>query len=93
MGAALMRNKGQVMAFDRDPVRLKRLKANANLTGANIEACCQDFLQADMASGEFMNVQGVILDPSCSGSGTVSAFSTMKSIQRGIYDISACTAS
>lgn len=69
--AALMGGKGSVLAFDRDPKRLDRLKANAAATGAtNIVAQQADFLSLDMCSDELREVRGVILDPSCSGSGT-----------------------
>ena len=67
-----MGNRGRVLAFDRDPKRLERLKANAALTGAtSIEAHCRDFLETDPFSAELAGVQGILLDPSCSGSGTV----------------------
>ena len=70
--AALMGDRGRVLAFDRDPKRLERLKANAALTGAtSIEAHCRDFLETDPFSAELAGVQGILLDPSCSGSGTV----------------------
>lgn len=69
--AALMGGKGSVLAFDRDPKRLDRLKANAAATGAtNIVAQQADFLSLDMCSDELREVRGVMLDPSCSGSGT-----------------------
>ncbi|KAF5830704.1 S-adenosyl-L-methionine-dependent methyltransferase [Dunaliella salina] len=71
--AALMQGKGRIIAFDKDPSRLRRLQATAQLAGAVdvIDARCQDVLSLDPASPEFAQVQGVILDPSCSGSGTV----------------------
>ncbi|GFR46288.1 hypothetical protein Agub_g7844, partial [Astrephomene gubernaculifera] len=70
--AALMGNKGRVIAFDKDPRRLSRLQANAALTGAAgcIEARLGDFLATDPTAPEFAEVRGVLLDPSCSGSGT-----------------------
>ncbi|KAG2499505.1 hypothetical protein HYH03_002452 [Edaphochlamys debaryana] len=70
--AAIMGNKGRVIAFDKDPQRLARLRANAALTGAErcIEARCGDFLAADPTAPEFAQVRAVLLDPSCSGSGT-----------------------
>lgn len=39
--AALMGNKGKVIAVDRDPVRFQRLKDNAKLTGATCIRCIQ----------------------------------------------------
>lgn len=70
--AALMRNQGTIYAYDKDPRRLERLKQNAALTGATcISAQLQDFLSINPASPDFADVKGVLLDPSCSGSGTV----------------------
>lgn len=69
--AALMGGKGTIFALDRDAKRLDRLKGNAAATGATIIKAQQaDFLSLAMGSKELEGVQGVILDPSCSGSGT-----------------------
>lgn len=60
-----------MIAYDKDPRRLARLRANASRTGATcIEARLGDFLAADPRDGAFAGVRGVLLDPSCSGSGT-----------------------
>lgn len=71
--AALMRGRGTVFAFDKDAKRLGRLQANADATGAAgvIIARQADFLTEDPLAPEFAAVRGVILDPSCSGSGTI----------------------
>lgn len=70
--AALMGNSGVILAFDRQADRLVRLQNNAEKTGAHsISARCQDFLQLDPKSSECSAVQAILLDPSCSGSGTV----------------------
>ena len=69
--AALMGNEGTIFAFDADARRLERLKANARATGASIvRAAHQDFLRADPADPRYRAVRGILLDPSCSGSGT-----------------------
>ena len=39
--AAMLDNKGEVIAVDRDPQRFKRLKANAELAGATCIRCIQ----------------------------------------------------
>ena len=71
--AALMGNSGSVLAFDRSPERLDRLRDNAKKTGARIiSSKCQDFLDTKPDSPELSGVQAILLDPSCSGSGTVS---------------------
>ena len=61
---------GSVIAFDRDKNRLNRLELNIKNQGASdiIRAKCCDFLQEDPASHE--DVDAILLDPSCSGSGT-----------------------
>jgi putative methyltransferase len=61
---------GCVYAFDRDPRRLERLKANVRATGSSeiIIPRCIDFLKVDPK--EYSDVDAVLLDPSCSGSGT-----------------------
>ena len=70
--AALVGVEGKVRAFDADARRLKRLKANCALAGAGdiVTARCQDFLTLDPEAPEYAAVRGVLLDPSCSGSGT-----------------------
>eukprot|EP00240_Pyramimonas_obovata_P004185 CAMPEP_0118954756 /NCGR_PEP_ID=MMETSP1169-20130426/58828_1 /TAXON_ID=36882 /ORGANISM="Pyramimonas obovata, Strain CCMP722" /LENGTH=352 /DNA_ID=CAMNT_0006902443 /DNA_START=595 /DNA_END=1650 /DNA_ORIENTATION=- len=67
--AARMRGKGKVYAFDADRRRLRRLKANIEATGASIvTAKNADFLSVDPL--DYPQVRAVLLDPSCSGSGT-----------------------
>lgn len=70
--AALMQKKGRVLAFDKDRIRLQRLSANAKQAGAEdmIEAQCADFLSIDPRALEYTGVKAILLDPSCSGSGT-----------------------
>lgn len=60
-----------MIAYDKDPRRLARLRANASRTGATcVEARLGDFLATDPRDGALAGVRGVLLDPSCSGSGT-----------------------
>lgn len=70
--AALVGRTGKVIAFDKDPTRLERLKGNAARAGAAgiISARVADFLSIDPSDSEFSKVEAVLLDPSCSGSGT-----------------------
>ena len=67
------KSKKLVIAFDKDPTRLKRLQENADRAGAGdiIDARRGDFLAVDPTEADFKNVSAVLLDPSCSGSGTV----------------------
>ena len=63
--------------LQKDPQRLKRLQQNVAATGSSCVAAAQgDFLALDPA-GEprYAEVRALLLDPSCSGSGT--AFSRM----------------
>ena len=70
--AALVGKSGKVRAFDADRVRLKRLRANAECTGSSaiVTAKCADFLKLDPHDPTYAGVRAVLLDPSCSGSGT-----------------------
>ena len=71
-GSGARAEAGKIFAFDRDPKRLGRLEANVALTnsGSIITARCADFLTIDPQSDEYNAVDAVLLDPSCSGSGT-----------------------
>lgn len=62
--------RGKVFGFDKDKRRLEILKKNVALTGTTsiIEPSCRDFLEAEPS--EFARVDAILLDPSCSGSGT-----------------------
>ncbi len=63
--AALVGPSGRVLAFDKDPKRLKRLQANAKTAGAvSIEAQCTDFLELDPSEPRFAEV-GVLINLNC----------------------------
>lgn len=73
--AAIVRSHngtGRVFACERDPERSKTLSKMTKIAGADeivtIKAK-QDFTRLDLTKKEFANVKGLILDPSCSGSG------------------------
>lgn len=69
--AALLGGSGRVDAFEKNEKRAGHLSRN-------IEACCAsnvtvhqgDFLKVDTSAQEWAGVSAVLLDPSCSGSGT-----------------------
>ncbi|KAL6754555.1 hypothetical protein V8C86DRAFT_3164693 [Haematococcus lacustris] len=65
--------EGRIFAFDKDARRLARLACAAQLTGSAgvISSRVQDFLLLDTQDPQYSQVRGVLLDPSCSGSGTV----------------------
>lgn len=55
----------------KDERRLERLRANAAATGsAIVKPTHADFLAIDPEAPQYAGVQAVLLDPSCSGSGT-----------------------
>ncbi|MBA0864389.1 hypothetical protein Goshw_002502 [Gossypium schwendimanii] len=70
--AALMRGKGKVIACELNKERMKRLADTVRLSGAcNIEVFHSDFLSLDPKDPPYSKVRAILLDPSCSGSGTV----------------------
>lgn len=64
---------GSVLALDRDPQRVQRLQASVDRAGAAgvVTVRCADFLGLDPL--RHAHVEGILLDPSCSGSGTAAA--------------------
>ncbi|XP_054143314.1 28S rRNA (cytosine-C(5))-methyltransferase [Melozone crissalis] len=70
--AAILKNKGQIFAFDVDPKRVATM--NTLLTRAGVTGCQlvqQDFLTVDPRDCKYSRVTHILLDPSCSGSGMV----------------------
>ncbi|NXM70352.1 NSUN5 methyltransferase, partial [Serilophus lunatus] len=70
--AAILKNKGQIFAFDVDPKRVATM--NTLLTRAGVTGCKlaqQDFLTVDPGDPKYSRVTHILLDPSCSGSGMV----------------------
>jgi putative methyltransferase len=69
--AMIMGNKGRIFAFERDFKRFKVLEKMLEKAGVeNTVAKNMDFLQVNPQ--EYKDVQYILLDPSCSGSGIVS---------------------
>ncbi|KAL8522282.1 hypothetical protein ACS0TY_012422 [Phlomoides rotata] len=69
--AALMKGKGKIIACELNKERVDRLKNNVNLAGAtNVKVKHQDFLKLDPEDPLYSKVRAILLDPSCSGSGT-----------------------
>ncbi|XP_036910675.1 28S rRNA (cytosine-C(5))-methyltransferase [Sturnira hondurensis] len=68
--AALLKNQGKIFAFDLDA---KRLATMATLLARAGVSCCQlaeeDFLTVSPSDQRYRQVQYILLDPSCSGSG------------------------
>jgi putative methyltransferase len=64
-----------VLALDKSADRLARLQCHVGAAGAGalVEARCDDFLALDPEAAEFGDVRAVLLDPSCSGSGTAAS--------------------
>ncbi|XP_075420987.1 28S rRNA (cytosine-C(5))-methyltransferase [Tenrec ecaudatus] len=70
--AALLKNQGKIFAFDLDA---KRLASMATLLSRAGVSCCElaerDFLAVSPSDQRYRQVQYILLDPSCSGSGMV----------------------
>ncbi|XP_020796475.2 probable 28S rRNA (cytosine-C(5))-methyltransferase isoform X2 [Boleophthalmus pectinirostris] len=70
--AALMENRGRLLALDLDPKRLSTMSTLLLRAGATCQTLQhQDFLKVDPQSPEYSEVEYILLDPSCSGSGMV----------------------
>ncbi|XP_073055300.1 25S rRNA (cytosine-C(5))-methyltransferase NSUN5 isoform X2 [Primulina eburnea] len=70
--AALMKGRGKIIACERDEKRVKRLKENVILSGAlNVKVKHEDFLNLNPSDPSCAKIRAILLDPSCSGSGTV----------------------
>jgi putative methyltransferase len=72
--ASYMRNRGTVVAFDRDPKRVELLRSN--VARCKAESCISvrhtDFLSVDPKDDPVLQkVTMVLCDPSCSGSGMI----------------------
>ncbi|NXQ93206.1 NSUN5 methyltransferase, partial [Sagittarius serpentarius] len=70
--AAILKNKGQIFAFDVDTKRLATMNTmlmRAGVTGFQLAQ--QDFLTVDPGDPKYSKVTYILLDPSCSGSGMV----------------------
>ncbi|KAJ6121207.1 hypothetical protein N7523_005487 [Penicillium sp. IBT 18751x] len=66
--------KKQIFSMDASKVRSKTLQKMVSLAGADSTVTVlqgQDFLALDPMDEQFANVSGLLLDPSCSGSGIV----------------------
>ncbi|XP_040009851.1 probable 28S rRNA (cytosine-C(5))-methyltransferase [Xiphias gladius] len=70
--AAIMKNKGKLFAFDLDAKRLATMSTLLNRAGVSCQQLAnQDFLKVDPGSPQYKDVEYILLDPSCSGSGMV----------------------
>ena len=64
----------RVIALDVDKKRCKLLEETVSIMGAAhvVSVMNKDFLKIDPSKEPFCAVEGIMLDPSCSGSGTLS---------------------
>lgn len=70
--SSIMKNTGKIIAFDMDAKRLETLKTLTTKAGCtNIESVLGSFLEANPKDKKYKNVEYILLDPSCSGSGIV----------------------
>ncbi|XP_028056733.1 probable 28S rRNA (cytosine-C(5))-methyltransferase isoform X1 [Camellia sinensis] len=69
--AALMRGKGKIIACELNQERIQRLNDTVKLAGAvNVDVLHEDFLNLNPKDPSYSKVRAILLDPSCSGSGT-----------------------
>ncbi|KAK5599943.1 hypothetical protein CRENBAI_012972 [Crenichthys baileyi] len=70
--AAIMKNRGRLFAFDLDGKRLATMSTLLLRAGvACHQLANQDFLKVDTNGPQYKDVEYILLDPSCSGSGMV----------------------
>ena len=64
---------GKVFAFEKDYRRAQRLLDTVDLYGCSksVVVAKKNFLEVDVNDAKYRNVRSILLDPSCSGSGTV----------------------
>ncbi|KAJ1473657.1 S-adenosyl-L-methionine-dependent methyltransferase [Baffinella frigidus] len=68
--SAMMRGEGRLVAMELDTKRAEMLRGTVKSLGAtNVEVRQGDFLRANTQEGPFKDVEGIMLDPNCSGSG------------------------
>jgi len=73
--SALMENTGKIFAFEKDKDRVETLRHQIAIAGCqNVDVFHRDFLLVNPLDICFQNVEYVLLDPSCSGSGIVNRF-------------------
>lgn len=62
---------GQVFAFDMNKKRANEMKKRIKNVAPKVIVTHADFLKIDPTDARYKNVCGIIVDPSCSGSGMV----------------------
>lgn len=76
--ASLMGNKGTIYAFDHKEDRIEVLQERMEGAGVSCKvARCMDFLRVKTDSQTYRDVEYVMVDPSCSGSGIVSRLDSL----------------
>ncbi len=69
--AAILKNKGQIVAVDRNPERIAELRQEAARLGINIVEAQTIDLSVDLPDSLTENFDCVLVDAPCSGSGTL----------------------
>ncbi|KAL0994496.1 hypothetical protein UPYG_G00123020 [Umbra pygmaea] len=81
--AAIMKNKGRLFAFDLDAKRLATMSTLLLRAGVTCQQLAnQDFLKVDPDGSQYKDVEYILLDPSCSGSGMVCLRDEESSLQK-----------
>lgn len=93
--AAIMKNKGRLFAFDLDAKRLTTMSTLLLRAGITCQQLAnQDFLKVDPKNPQYKDVEYMLLDPSCSGSGVLiltkkPGLKTKKGLKRNFSHLSA----
>ncbi|ANB14172.1 Rcm1p [Sugiyamaella lignohabitans] len=71
LASFVQNTKNSITAFERDPKRAEILKKMVAMAGAGscVKIKVGDFTECDPSSSELKDVTGLVVDPSCSGSG------------------------
>ncbi|KAJ3379860.1 putative 28S rRNA (cytosine-C(5))-methyltransferase [Lobulomyces angularis] len=80
--ASIIDNDGRIFAFDHSERRLQTLNALIKKAGcSSVTSSCENFLNVDPNDEIYKDVEYILLDPSCSGSGIVSRMDLLISQQ------------
>ncbi|XP_031565177.1 probable 28S rRNA (cytosine-C(5))-methyltransferase, partial [Actinia tenebrosa] len=82
--ASRMNNKGKIHAFDTDSHRLSTMKKLMTTAGVScVTMRNMSFLKVDPSAEEYNDVEYIVLDPSCSGSGIVNRMDHLTDDEKG----------
>ena len=69
----------KIFAFDKDAARVKTMKSLLTKAGVTcVDVSHKDFLSVKPSDARYKDVRYIIVDPSCSGSGTITTIQQLK---------------